>query len=719
MKHIFLLLSFYSILYLSLNAQPRAINRSKFRIHINHVNEAIKIDGVLDEAIWQTAEKAEKFYRVLPIDTGMASAPTEVMMCYDESNIYMAIICYDTLPGRRPAESLRRDFTFGKNDNFLVFIDTYNDQTNGFSFGISAAGAQWDGLQSNGGTVGLEWDTKWKSEVQNYPDKWVAEFAIPFRSIRYNLGSTEWGINFSRLDLKRNEKSSWAPMPRQLPTASLAYTGSLVWDKPVENSGLRFSLIPYVSGKMVHDKEAGTDPRYNTTMGMDAKISLSTALNLDMTVNPDFSQVEVDRQRTNIERFELFFPEKRQFFLENSDLFASLGRDNIRPFFSRRIGLTSPVQAGLRLSGNIGDKWRIGVLNMQTGKKDSIQGNNFTTIALQRKVFKRSNLTAFLVNKQLTGEIIDTSAYKYNRVAGLDFNLASLDNRWTGKFFYHQSFSPEAGNDAFSSSASLVRETQTFLVSLIQSWVGTDYRAETGFVPRKGYYQLNPTIQYKFYPKSTRIANHGANLKMDMYFDNQFATTDREIPFTYFIEWLNKNRIAAEIRNVFVQLRFPFDPTNSGGIKLDSMSSYNWNEAAVNFLSDTRRLFNVDLTARYGGFYNGNKLTFSGDLFYRIQPYASIAASFSYNNIKLPEPYSSAELVLIGPRLDITFSNKIFLTTLAQYNNQIDNFNINVRFQWRYAPVSDIYLVYTENAFPADFKTKNRGIVLKISYWLN
>ena len=278
-------------------------------------------------------------------------------MTYDDSNLYIGIVCYDPTPGKRPVESLRRDFAFGKNDNFIAFIDTYNDMTNGFAFGVSAAGAQWEGSQANGGLVSLDWDIKWKSAVRNYKDRWVAEFGIPFRSMRYHEGATEWGINFSRLDLKTNEKSSWAPMPRNLQTANLGYAGTLVWDEPLGEAGLRYSLIPYLSAKATRDNEADQSTR-RATGGMDAKVILSTSLNLDLTVNPDYSQVDVDTQQTNLDRFELFFPEKRRFFLENSDLVRQSRSQQPPPFFSRRIGLNRRVDAGARLSGNLGDNWR-------------------------------------------------------------------------------------------------------------------------------------------------------------------------------------------------------------------------------------------------------------------------------------------------------------------------------------------------------------------------
>ncbi|MCX6255157.1 MAG: DUF5916 domain-containing protein, partial [Bacteroidia bacterium] len=430
-----ILLCFNTILL----SQSKGINREKYRINISETNNTINIDGILDEPVWLAADKADHFQRVLPTDTGFAIARTEVKVTYTKSTLYVGIVCFDPTPGKRPVESLRRDFSFMKNDNFIVFIDTYNDQTNGFAFGVSAAGAQWDGLQANGGVVNLDWDIKWRSAVKNYDDRWVAEFAIPFRSMRYHGGAPEWGINFSRQDLKTSEKSSWAPMPRQFATATLAFTGSLVWDKPLPSSGPRFSLIPYLSAKATQNNEAGEGFKPEANAGIDAKAILSTSMNLDLTVNPDYSQVEVDRQRTNLDRFELFFPEKRQFYLENSDLFANLGSDNLRPFFSRRVGLDSPVQAGARLSGKLGNNWRIGLMDLQTGNKDDIHAGNFSVAALQRKVFSRSNISAFFVNKQVTNLHYDTSftGYRYNRVAGLEYNLASANNRWTGKAFYH------------------------------------------------------------------------------------------------------------------------------------------------------------------------------------------------------------------------------------------------------------------------------------------
>src|SRR6476646_1830371 len=340
---------------------------SAYQLNIRKATSSIKVDGVMDEPSWLSADSATDFYMVLPMDTSKARVQTSVRMTYDAEYLYVIATCYLVKPLPYMVESLRRDFVFGKNDNFIFFIDPFDDRTSGFTFGANAAGAQWDGTLYQGGSADLTWDSKWTSVVKNYPDKYIFEAAIPFKTIRYKKGVKTWGINFSRLDITMAEKSSWAPVPRQFPTASLAYTGTLVWDNAPPDPGLNVSLIPYVLGGVSKEYENHKDVAYKKEIGGDAKFALTSSLNLDLTVNPDFSQVEVDRQVTNLDRYELFFPERRQFFLENADLFARFGFSSIRPFFSRRIGVgtdpftgqfkQNPIVYGARLSGRINDKW--------------------------------------------------------------------------------------------------------------------------------------------------------------------------------------------------------------------------------------------------------------------------------------------------------------------------------------------------------------------------
>jgi len=291
------------------------INLENYRLSIKKTQESIKIDGILDETTWKDAEVAKDFFMITPIDSVKATQLSEARISFDEENLYIAIIFFNTsIQGDYVIESLKRDFSFGKNDNFLVAIDPFNNQNTGFAFGLNTYGAQWDGTMYNGRNVDLNWDTKWYSEVKFDKKKWVCEIAIPFKSIRYDKAITEWGINFSRLDLKASEKSSWAPVPRQFPSVTLAYAGALIWDTPPPKQGNNISLIPFFSNNLESVNRVTSNNKIK--IGGDLKYSLNSSLNLDATINPDFSQAEVDQQVTNLDRFELFFPERRQFFLE-------------------------------------------------------------------------------------------------------------------------------------------------------------------------------------------------------------------------------------------------------------------------------------------------------------------------------------------------------------------------------------------------------------------
>ena len=240
-----------------------------------------------------------------------------------------------------------------------------------------------------------------------------------------------------------------------------------------------------------------------------------------------------------------------------------------------------------------------------------------------------------------------------------------------------------------------------------------------GFVRRTGYHQTNPTIGYKFYPMSKRIANHGPDVTVDLFFEPDFSLTDREIELSYSLTWMDRSSISLDLEEGYVKLLEPFDPTNTGGAMIPAGSEFQWTELALTYQSNQRQLFTYQVSGRYGGFFNGTRTSLSADLNYRVQPYGNLSLITSFNRVLLPEPYTSMDLILVGPRLDITFTEKLFFTTFVQYNNQIDNLNVNMRFQWRFAPVSDLFIVYTENAYPNGLTTKDRGIVVKLSYWIN
>ena len=696
-----------------------------FRLNIRKISSPIVIDGVGDDQAWENTEVAKDFFMVLPMDNDMANEKSEIRMAYDDKNIYLLATFFKSQSGQNIVESLRRDFSFGKNDNFLLFLDPFNNQTTGFTFGSNAAGAQWDGTMFSGSNVDLNWDTKWISKVQSDDGKWVFEMAVPFKSIRYEDKVKEWGINFSRLDLRSSEKSSWTPIPRQFPTSSLAYSGVLVWDEAPPKTGTNVSLIPYVLGTVYNDLEGETT--FDKKVGGDVKVSLTSSLNLDLTVNPDFSQVEVDRQVTNLERFELFFPEKRQFFLENGDLFANFGYATIRPFFSRRIGLGVPIRAGARVSGNLNDKWRLGLMDMQTAAVDEtgLPGQNFGVLSVQRKVFSRSSIGLMIVNKesfnypQENDSIIDLYP-KFNRNIGVEYNLASSNNLWNGKAFLLKSFSPNKIGNGITQAAHLEYKSRKWKWRIQEAYVEDSYTAEVGYVPRNGYVNIKSYLGYLFFPKAGTILSHGPTLNTSYFYNQDFERTDNTNYLVYAFAFRNRSSLDFFISDDYVELLSPFDPTRLGKEELEAGTKHHWNAFGWMYESKPQSLFTYSFDARFGGYYeDGNRTSLTTELGYRFQPYVSLNANFNYNRIKLPAPWNTNQFWLIGSEVDVTFTNKLFFATLFQYNEQSKNFSFNSRFQWRYKPASDLFIVYTNNHLISPYSGRTWSLTLKLNYWFN
>ena len=717
---------FLSIVLVLICLQGMAQKKNgSFRLNIRKTTAPIVIDGVGDDLAWKNTDVAKDFFMVLPMDKGKANEKSEIRMAYDDKNIYLLATFFNSQSGQNIVESLRRDFSFGKNDNFLLFLDPFNNQTTGFTFGSNAAGAQWDGTMFSGSSVDLNWDAKWVSKVQSDDEKWVFEMAIPFKSIRYGDDVKEWGINFSRLDLRASEKSSWTPIPRQFPTSTLAYSGILVWDEAPPKAGTNVSIIPYALTSVNNDLEGETT--YDKKVGGDVKVSLTSSLNLDLTVNPDFSQVEVDRQITNLERFELFFPEKRQFFLENGDLFASFGYPTIRPFFSRRIGLGVPIRAGARVSGNLNDKWRLGLMDMQTAAVDETgrPSQNFGVLSLQRKVFSRSSVGLMIVNKESfnypqENDSITDLYPKFNRNIGVEYNLASSNNLWNGKAFLLKSFSPNKLGNGISQAAHLEYKSRKWNWRIQEASVEDSYTAEVGFVPRNGYVNIQSYLGHLFFPKAGTILSHGPTLNTSYFFNENFERTDNTSYLVYAFAFRDRSSLDFFISDDYVELLSPFDPTRLGNEELEAGTKHQWNAYGWMYESKPQSLFTYTFDARFGGYYeNGSRTSLTTELGYRFQPYVSLSTNLNYNRIELPAPWNTNQFWLIGSEVDVTFTNKLFFATLFQYNEQSKNFNLNSRFQWRYKPASDLFIVYTNNQLISPYSGRTWSLTLKLNYWFN
>lgn len=744
------------LLFFVTNGHTQNIPGTKLKIKKSEGE--IVLDGILDEQAWKDADVADNWYQNYPVDSLPAPFQTEARVTFNDEFIYVSFVCFDD-DSPDVVSTLRRDFDYPLNDNASFIFGPYNDRLNGYFFNVTAAGAKRDGTLSSGGVgenaFNIYWDNKWYSKVVRYKDKWIAELAIPFKSFKYKSDVNEWNVTFDRLDKKRNIKSAWVKTPRQFYTGTFAYAGQLIWEDPIPKAKTNISLIPYVSGGLFQNRQV--DPIESSEElqgGFDAKIGITPSMSLDLTVNPDFSQIEVDQQILNLSRFEFQFPERRQFFLENTDLFANAGFASARPFFSRRIGIVQdtagisqkvPILYGARLSGSINEKWRLGLMNMQTKKmlELGLPAQNYTVATLQRRFWQQSSFSMTLVNKESLGvsegdslKYYHPSIYgkanlneqlkpnTYNRVIDADLVLRSKDNRWYHSSFLAKSFDARNTSKTLSGSAFFQYSDRSLSANFGTFFVNKNFNAEVGFVPGSnvypgqiGYYS---EVAYKMYPKNNKLLFTGpqANIN-DTYIPNG-TLADREFGLGYVFDFKNSANLTFNYQYVFQQLTLDFNPVNDFKYtKFLEGEEFHWNTLSVTYQSNTTRKFNFLLNSTYGGFYNGTNLNMSGELNLRFQPYVNLAMRFDYNNLKLPDDYGDEELILLGPKLDITFTHKLFFTGYYQYNNLADNMNLNARLQWRYKPASDFFIVYTENYFPTGFVSKNRALVFKFTYWIN
>lgn len=694
-------------------------------------------DGVLDEPMWDKAESANEFWEYFPLDSIQARQQSDIKMFYDDKNLYVGIKI-DAAGKDYAIQSLKRDFRAGGSDNISLMFDTFSDGQNAFLFGTNPYGVRREALISGGGTqrngFTTSWDVKWKGDAKIYDDYYTAEMVIPLSSFKFKEGTKKWRFNSYRFDTQSNETSTWIKIPQNQLVFGTAFMGDMIFEKPLGKSKTPLAIIPYVNA--ISQKNFETDEGLNNIkFGGDAKIAIGTGLNLDLTFNPDFSNVEVDDIVTNLTRFEIGLPEKRQFFIDNSDLFSSFGdQRDANPFFSRRIGIArdtadnsieNRIIGGLRLSGKLTNNLRVGLLNIQTDEDlvNEIASNNNTMFALQQKIFSRSNIGMFFINKQSFKEydFIERED-EYNRLFGVDYNLASEDNTWTGKFYMHKSFQPDDNVGNLSSGARLSYNSRNYNFSGKVVYIDNDFSSDLGFVRRTGIVKSFVSAERSFWPKQGSIQTHSFQFFpiATWSVEDNLKNTDLSYRASWEAKFNDTGEIGAGFNSDYTFLFDEFDPTGSDdGIPIPGNQGYHYNSVEAGYQSDQRKVFAYELGSEVGRFFNGNRFSVEGGMKLRFQPKVFITLLFNYDKISLPDPYPSADIWLVSPKIDITFSKSVFWSTLVQFSNQRDNLGINSRLQWRFAPLSDLFIVYNDNYFVNSFEPKNRSINLKFTYWLN
>jgi hypothetical protein len=721
-----------------INAQNISEFQKGFQLYIQPTTDKIKIDGILDEPVWATTDVAKNFVKKFPNDIGEPKRQTEVRFTYDNENIYFGFKVYDS--GAAISRSLKRDFGNEGNDVVGIMMDPLNKKTNGFYFLLSALNVQSEDQLSLSfqDKPTWSWDTKWFSATKDYGTYWIAEIMIPLKSIRYDPKQLQWGINFLRGDAKHNEYSNFTRVPPIFKSYDLGYMGLLNWPAATPSSKNNNILLPFISGASTEDQENGKPLNTTATGGFDAKVALNASLNLDLTVNPDFSQVEVDQQVTNLTRFNIFLPERRAFFLENSDLFSNFGMPFVRPFYSRTIGLDKdgnkiPILFGARMSGNLNRATRIGMMNMQTGKQGNYAAENFSAFTLQRSLLKRSVIKTYFLNRE--NFISEQEAKKnpldrYGRNAGVTFeysNTAGTFSSWTD---IHKSFKSGINDDdMYATTGFMTNRKHWSYITLIGS-LGKNYYTDMGFVQgidnydairdttiRIGFKNLFNSLSYRLFPEKGPIGKMIVKIESfaTLHPDNSINQADNKLGPD--IQFKNTSIFSLELKNTIVNLKYPISFTDDVPLPV---GNYVFNQIQLKYVSDLRKTFGIESILNIGQFYNGEVKGITMGISYRNQPHFNLLLSAQFNNIVFPNPYGSTNLVLIQPRVEWNFSTKLFWSTFVQYNTQKNNFNINSRLQYRFRPMSDLFLVYTDNYFTDPlFKNKNRALIFKFSYWFN
>ena len=703
----------------------------RYRYQIKKVITPINIDGVEGEGEWNNTQLIDTLYNHNPTDTGISKNSSEIRLAFDDENLYIFAKHYDE--GTRIIQSLQRDSDNSQwgSDSFTIAIDPINKKQGGIIIGINAGGAELDGtllVEPSRTTYSDAWDERWFSSTKQYDNYWLAEIAIPFTSLRYNEDNLEWGINFIRGDKVENYYTTWTtPFPINFNGIDVNYMGTLVWPEvPKVKSKIAF-VKPYTTLSSLKDNQAqNTDVDTKIDAGVDVKMAITKSLSADITYNPDFSNANVDQEVTNITRFDISLPEQREFFMENADIFSNFGSYQINPFFSRRIGLATPIVYGARVTGNITDDLRIGIMNVQTKKSDDIDAQNNTVAAFNYKVLDRSQVRALFVNRLETG---NDAINDYARNYGGEFTYISEKGNFNSSVKYHRSITNENTKGSYFGIDGHYA-TRRLRAGLTLDVLDKDYQADLGFTPRlfnynadsqsvvrKGYTFVNPYVTYKFFSKkeSSKLIFQGFRFNHNFFLNPDGSLNERDNTLSYDLVFKNTSGFTISGVNREVNLNFA---TNFLGSEYDNLpvKNYNFSRATVSFNSDRRKQFTYNTSASHGDFFNGKITTLSASGNMRFGYWGNFSLSYNYNDIRLPENYGEIDLHLFRFRGLVSFTNKLFFNNTVQYNSQSENFSVFSKLQWRYSPLSDIFLIYNQNNNTNGFDLSNRSIILKLTY---
>lgn len=665
------------------------------------------IDGdVLNDPAWYKAEPITDFWQTQPNAGQPVSQRTEVFVGFSDDALHIGVVAYDEQPELIIATDSRRDSSLDDTDSFRVLIDGLLDRQNGFVFGTNPASVEFDGqvmreaagqyVPGGQGGFNRNWDAPWtvQSKIGDYG--WSAEMRIPFTSLRYGNGNVQsWGMNFERRIRRNNEIAYWAPLTQDRDLLRVSEAGTVEGISPARQRNLQ--ITPYGLAKV--NRGAGLDGSVNNSeFGLDIKYSITSSLTLDATYNTDFAQVEVDEQKVNLDRFSLFFPEKRPFFLENSGQFSVGEPREVELFFSRRIGIASgqpvPIDGGLRLSGKVGPTTNVGLLYMSSeGATGLAPQNDYAIARVNQELRNRSSIGFLYVGRDGDGSIIGDSAADENKTYAIDGRWGIGDNgliqAWMAKT---ETPGLEGKDEAFSITGDYNNAAWSFNVGHTQ--VGEDFNPEVGFLARQGYKKWTARILHRYRPQNLwKLFELRPHIQFRGYwgFDGFQETGFLHIDNHW--EFQTGSEIHTGMNITKEGVRDPFEIVDDVFIQ---PGTYDHEEAILQLIGNRSAPLNFSMRAIIGGRFGGDRVALTPTLRYRIGEKFSSEFAYIYNDFDLPVPGGNFTANLARIRLSYSFTPKMLLQLLAQYNEQSDKISMNLRFSWLQSANTGLYLVYNE-----------------------
>jgi hypothetical protein len=676
-----------------------------------------QIDGRLDDAAWREAPVLTDFRQKEPLEGSPGSETTRVRIVYDTTHLYVGAELEDDEPQLIRAAELRRDNALDSDDSFAVLVDTYHDHRNGFLFRTNARGTRFDAVVRNESpAVDATWDEDWRAVAALDGDGWTVEIAIPFKVLRFTGDAEQaWGLNFERVIKRKNELVSWAGWSRNFAFTHVSQAGHLTGLRDIRQAE-RLRMRPYLlAGVEKHD--AASPPSKSNPLGEvgldDLKFALTSNMTVDLSVNPDFAQAEVDDQRVNLTRFNLSFPERRQFFIEGADsLKMGVG---LLPFvsrpleivYTRSIGLSPegtpiPILAGGRLTGKVGG-FDVGVLDVQTDDWGGTPGENFAVARVRKELLGRSYVGAIATNRQGPGN--------FNRVGGLDARLVL----W--RHLTVAALTAAASDESVDGARWATQAGAEWQSDLVEAGVNyldidNDFRAGIGFV-RRDDRMMGGRLSIKPRPGGRLVRQFDITPSAVYFYEHDGTLLSSESNVAFGILFQSGDKLAGKVENQVERLpeEFEIHP----GVLLPA-ERYSWNLAEISFDTFNGRRVSGRAEANVGQFYSGRHGSYEFALTYRPGKNFALESSYEFNDVDLAE--GSFHTHLLGVNSNVSFTPTLLASANVQYNSAGSLGVVKLRLNYIFRRIDNFYLVYHETRFTsgAFAGRSNRSLVAKVTY---